>query len=467
MAPAVDEMMLWDIVEEHLDEAAFLYWMRKIQLQAPDHDLATIASGPEARLLAHVDALVVGGSPVCERMLLPVLTDERADPERVAAAALALLAGDFRERAAEALVAALPRLRGDRLDALCDALCLARVDAAAPRVLALVGKSSDPAVVAAGLRILAALRADPGTLLPDWLASDKPAIVQGALSIVMAVRRGDCLGTVGRLVDSTDPGTRDRALDAALVLGSSEAGSICVERAFHPTKADAHALLLCGLLGGPAEHAQLATFLERGTHVADVLWAIGFAGRPEHADAALPFLEHGSARVAKLAGETFVSITGHAPRREPPGPQADADVAPIAFEDDDLDADLVPSAIDRLPRIDPAQAKAWWDSRRAGFAASGRYILGRAFSLDALAHALRHGSARRGIPWHLAVRIASRGHCVLAEGGFYVHLSSELDALVQFHPAWLRRLHGPLHANARPVQLAATPRSASVLTGRS
>ena len=88
-------------------------------------------------------------------------------------------------------------------------------------------------------------------------------------------------------------------------------------------------------------------------------------------------------------------------------------------------------------------------------------------TLDALAHALRHGSARRGIPWHLAVRIASRGHCVLAEGGFYVHLSSELDALVQFHPAWLRRLHGPLHANARPVQLAATPRSASVLTGRS
>src|SRR5580692_11409398 len=57
VAPPVDEMTLWDIVEEHLDEAAFLYWMRKIQLQAPDHDLATIASGPEARLLAHLDAL--------------------------------------------------------------------------------------------------------------------------------------------------------------------------------------------------------------------------------------------------------------------------------------------------------------------------------------------------------------------------------------------------------------------------
>jgi len=194
---------------------------------------------------------------------------------------------------------------------------------------------------------------------------------------------------------------------------------------------------------------------------------MGFAGRPEHAEAALPFLERGSARVAKLAGEAFMSITGHAPPREPPGPDADADAAPIAFEDDDLDADLVPSAVDRLPTIDAARARAWWGSRRAGFAASRRYILGRAFSLDALAHALRHGSARRGIPWHLAVRIASRGHCVLAEGGFYVHLSSELDALVQFHPAWLRRLHGPLHANARPVQLAATPRSASVLTGRS
>ena len=81
---------LWDIVEEHLDEAEFLWEQWEHALLAPNYTLDELADGPEARLLAHLDGLVVGGPEVARRLLIPTL-DEDVEPTRVRAAALALL----------------------------------------------------------------------------------------------------------------------------------------------------------------------------------------------------------------------------------------------------------------------------------------------------------------------------------------------------------------------------------------
>src|SRR5262249_14679432 len=86
----------WDIVEEHLDEAAFLYQLWEQSLRSPKYTLREIAEGPEERMLAHLDGLVVGGSPVAKKLLIPSL--ESDEPGVVFAAAYALLAsedGDF------------------------------------------------------------------------------------------------------------------------------------------------------------------------------------------------------------------------------------------------------------------------------------------------------------------------------------------------------------------------------------
>src|SRR5512133_3584601 len=78
-----------DIYEEHLDEAAFLWFAWEDALRSANYVLDEVVEGPEARLRAHLDGLVLGGAPVAEQLLLPALAD--SDPGRVSAAAWSLL----------------------------------------------------------------------------------------------------------------------------------------------------------------------------------------------------------------------------------------------------------------------------------------------------------------------------------------------------------------------------------------
>ncbi|MCA9655736.1 MAG: hypothetical protein H6712_06215 [Myxococcales bacterium] len=92
-----EEQILWDVVEEHLDEAEFLVEQWQSARRSASYTLAEIVAGPEARLEAHVDGLQSSGPLALERVAWPVLEDGAEPPERVAAAALALLdGGDLR-----------------------------------------------------------------------------------------------------------------------------------------------------------------------------------------------------------------------------------------------------------------------------------------------------------------------------------------------------------------------------------
>src|SRR3954447_14562074 len=82
----------WDVYEEHLAEAGFL-WSQWVQdSRAPNYTMAEVQAGPEERLIAHLDGLVLGGAAVREKLLQPALAEE--DPELVFAAAWAFLAAD-------------------------------------------------------------------------------------------------------------------------------------------------------------------------------------------------------------------------------------------------------------------------------------------------------------------------------------------------------------------------------------
>jgi uncharacterized protein (TIGR02270 family) len=92
-----EELILWDVVEEHLDEAEFLVELWLAARRSPLYTLPELERGPEPRLVAHVDGLVLNGPLVLERVAWPVVEDPQAEPLRLAAAALAMLeAGDFR-----------------------------------------------------------------------------------------------------------------------------------------------------------------------------------------------------------------------------------------------------------------------------------------------------------------------------------------------------------------------------------
>src|SRR5690349_17929317 len=85
-----ERFVLWDLGEQHLNEAAFLWTRWEQALVAPDYMLEDVER-LEERLHAHVDALVLGGAPIAKRLLVPAL--ESDDPEFLRAAALGLLLG--------------------------------------------------------------------------------------------------------------------------------------------------------------------------------------------------------------------------------------------------------------------------------------------------------------------------------------------------------------------------------------
>lgn len=92
-----EDQILWDVVEEHLDEAEFLTELWQSARRSPAYLPAELERGPESRLVAHVQGLESNGPLALERVAWPVVEDPQTEPWRLTAAALALLeAGDFR-----------------------------------------------------------------------------------------------------------------------------------------------------------------------------------------------------------------------------------------------------------------------------------------------------------------------------------------------------------------------------------
>ena len=66
--------VLWEVAEEHLDEAGFLWTQWERALVSPDYSASEVADGPEERLAAHLEGLALGGREVAERLLASKLT---------------------------------------------------------------------------------------------------------------------------------------------------------------------------------------------------------------------------------------------------------------------------------------------------------------------------------------------------------------------------------------------------------
>ncbi len=167
-----------DVAVEHLDEAAFCSTRWALALGAPNYTAAEVEHGPEERLRAHLDALVLGGRPAAEQVLVPALDHE--DPPIVFAAAWCLLAsedGDFDDEVLRAFGAATNDAR--RQIDLARALALAPSRAAGDRLAHALDRLP-PAARADGRRILTRSFARPAEIR-HWLSGDDAALVRGAL----------------------------------------------------------------------------------------------------------------------------------------------------------------------------------------------------------------------------------------------------------------------------------------------
>ncbi|RKH07418.1 TIGR02270 family protein [Corallococcus sp. CA053C] len=391
--------MLLDVVEEHLDEASWHWLQRERALCAPDFDL-TETAGVEERLLSHVDGLVEAGPDVVEGFLSPALAPD--DPCRAAVAALALLEGG---EAGWALL--LEKGLGDpELRPLLRApLSLAACPALDLRLGALL-RTDVPELLAEVVGTLSARGALSSEVVARLLQHEDARVRGSALEGALAASGQELRTTLSRMLSAKSSVPGASLIEAGLVHGLREAWVAC-ERAVEARESEA--LVLWALGGGEKDVVRLVALLDLEPLRAQVLWALGFSGRVEAADACLAWME--DPQMAALAGEAFCAITGLRLEAAFILPRTGASEASESFEEEDLDADLTPRPEDDLPMPRGGAVAAWWKTARADFAPGQRYLRGHLMDAAVLLEGLALEPMRRRHVLARELALRTRGAC--------------------------------------------------------
>jgi uncharacterized protein (TIGR02270 family) len=377
------------IVEQHAEEAAFLWLLRDAAVDAPHYALRHLARLDE-RVEAHIDGLRVAGEPGWE-IVLAQLEQHQEAGEVFAAGVLALESQDQAKNsqviaaieavpeASRGLISALGWLRPESLRGLVKSF----LDDASPvrRMLGLAACSvhrvdphsylgrllTDAATIvrARALRLVGELgRAELNQELRNAIQDDPDDTCRfwAAWSAGLIGERGPAIPILRPHAEG-DSAFKWRALDLVLrIMPQTEAMAWLRGLNSDPRHARL-AVTACGIIGDPAF----------------VPWLIGRMAIPE---------------LARAAGESFSMITGvdlsyHDLERAAPdnfhgGPTDNPEDDNVALDPDE-----------GLLWPDPALIQKWWGGNGARFPSGTRHLLGRPSDEAACQHALAAGFRRQ------------------------------------------------------------------------
>lgn len=432
--PQPVELILWDVVEEHLNEAAFMLERWQKTLFAPHYSLVEVSKRIEGRLEAHLDGLRVGGEPVATRLLHPLL-DEASEPHQATASALVLLASD---RSADrfAPLRAIHNAEGKQRQALSLALKLFEAPFIDQGLISAFGSAEDAAQKATMLDIMAARQLDPGRGLVECLTSDHGPLLVAGVRAAGRLRRRDLVDYCERHLFDDDPAIREAAIEAGLALGSQQAWRECLAAVGEPNVSGL-LLTLVASFGNRRDHRRLHARLDNVEYLESTIVALGSTGSVESGDLCLPFLGHDDERVAKVSAEALAAIAGldlYAGQRQDPAAAGTKHLL-VPLEKDDLDADLVPDGVDELPLVDAVSMSSLWSQARGRLGEDRRFVEGQPWSPQALVRALQVAPMRRRHAYARELLIRTGGLWQVDTSAFSDRQFRQLEALrnVQTH----------------------------------
>jgi uncharacterized protein (TIGR02270 family) len=165
-------------------------------------------------------------------------------------------------------------------------------------------------------------------------------------------------------------------------------------------------LKLLAIFGTPEEQEAIYAALRVPELQTSAVWALGHIGNVRAADACVSGMQHQS--IARACGEAYCWITGADLERDTLSVKETPPDAP-AFEDDDLDADLVPPPEALWPLPDAEAVKKHWLAIRSDWSASVRHIRGKPVSGDTLLTMMETGPMLRRPDLALELRVKTRG----------------------------------------------------------
>lgn len=375
------------IIDQHAEEAAFLWLLRSNAVSAPHYDLQDLTKLDD-RVEAHLDGLRIAGDHGWEVSLENMQAKE---PGEVFTAAVLALEGTDIERINQvyAAVGECP----ETVDGLVSALGWVDSKLLQGKVNGLLN-SGEPFWRRVGIAACAAHRVDPGPYLEQAIADDDVQLRSRALRTAGELGRVGLLPAILEQLHQEDAAIRFWAAWAAVLLGNHGAArdalqAMVLQDAGHAEKALQVVLRVLKPDAANELLKQLALQAESGRLVVS---GAGISCNPYYIPWLIEQMEN--PELARLSGEAFSLITG----------------ADIAYEDletdlpedfqagptenpEDENVDLDPD--EDLPCPDPVLTEQWRLQRKQRYIAGKRYLLGKPVSEIHCRAVLKTGTQRQ------------------------------------------------------------------------
>ena len=390
-----------DVVDESLDEATFLWRRWESELTSLTRNLDEVWSWTEGRLHGALDGVRVAGAGAIDIATEGLLSN---DIDRIAASA-GVLAPSTEPSAIDAIKAALAVAEGDKLRAVVRGLELLGSDHAL-RAAASVLASREPAQAGALCRLKAFRRVAPRHEMMTAFKSSIPEAQVDAVRAAMYAQSPHAEELISAALCSGDASVRAAAVEIGVCRGSDDAWETATRLA-HQLDADAGPYLkLIAMLGTAEEHEIVYAALRIPELQLHAIWALGHIGTVRAAESCLAGMQY--EKLARASGEAYCWITGADLVRDRLAIEEVPPEVP-AFEEDDLDADLVPPPEALWPLPDPEAVRRHWLARCSGFAADVRHIHGRPATAETLLAMIESGPMLRRPDLVLELRAKTRG----------------------------------------------------------
>jgi len=384
---SIPHSIIPDIIDQHAEEAAFLWNLRHTAVSAPHYNLQDLADLDE-RVEAHIDGLRIAGEyglEVCMKNL------EYKEAGEIFAASVLALENDDADRLETLyqIVESTP----ETIPGLISAFGWVQPDQLQGKVNALL-ISQKSLWRRIGISVCAIHRVDPGHYLESSIKDDDIDLSCRAIRAAGELGRKDLKPLLLRIVEGDDYKRQFWASRSAVVLGDRGKGLAQLKSvAGQKNDFEMFALPLAMRVLDTSQIKNLIGGLAQQSYsLRKAVIASGLSGDPVYIPWLIQQLE--IAEVARVSGEAISLITGidiayqDLEGESPEGFQAGPTENP---EDEDVAMD----SDEDLPWADSALVAQWWDQHQQDFIPGNRYLSGKPVSEKQCSIVLRTGFQRQ------------------------------------------------------------------------
>lgn len=388
------------IIEQHAEEAAFLWLQRDAAVRDPHYNLEDLAKLDD-RVEAHIDGLRIAGDTgweICKQALAfeepgevfaaSVLAFEGRDVQRIETV---IAAGATSDETWRGLASAFGWLSQEQVNILLPGLI----------------KSEKFEYRHLGIAASAIHRQDPGAVLMEALDDPEPQFQARALRAVGELKRHDLLPVLQRRFQNENIACRFWAAWSALLLGYFTAVETLKPFIAEELPFGQRAIqLVFRAIDAKQAQSELTELARQSFGLRSAIIGSGVAGDPVRIPWLIELMTQ--PELARVAGEAFCMITGvdiayedleiDPPKDFHAGPTEDP-------EDEDVDMD----PDEDLPWPDPELIGAWWHKNQISFQRGTRYLAGHPISSENCLHVLRNGFQRQRIAAALELALLHPG----------------------------------------------------------